>query len=83
MADEKEDISDLDPEIEWSEGCEISATIDLFCKGPDGISRPILISHDTEIFFALTIEDAELLQSFLVKAIKHCRDHDKQRGMPI
>lgn len=80
MADEENDL--IEPEIEWDEGCEISATVDLFCKGPDGHPRPILISHDTEIFFALTIEDAERLHRFLSNAIRYCKDHDQQRKFP-
>jgi hypothetical protein len=80
MAKEKDLI---DPEIDWEEDSEISATVDLFCIGADGVPRPILICHDTEVFIAISVEDAEKLQEFLTYAIRFCKTHDKQKGRLI
>jgi hypothetical protein len=63
----------IDPELEYIEGSEIAAAVDVSSYGEDQIFRPIFINQDKEIL-ALTQSDAKRLLGFLQKAVKFVDD---------
>lgn len=66
-----------DPEIEYEEGSEIAAAIDVTTYGEDKVFRPIFINQDDQII-ALTPEDAKRLLSFLRKAVRFVDDFQRR-----
>lgn len=66
-----------DPELDYTEGSEIAAAVDVSAYGTDKVFRPVYINQDDQIL-ALTPEDAERLLGFLEKAIKFVDSYQKR-----
>lgn len=58
-----------DPALDYEEGSEIAAAVDVSVFGDDQIFRPIYINQDDAIL-SLTPSDARRLLEFLTKAVK-------------
>lgn len=59
----------IDPELDYIEGSEIAAAIDVSTYGTDNLFRPVYINQEDQIL-QLTPEDAKRLLGFLQKAVK-------------
>lgn len=68
----------IDPEMEYREGSEIAAAVDVSTYGTDKIFRPIYINQDDQIL-ALTPEDAKRLFMFLRRAIKFVDEYQTRK----
>lgn len=66
---EKKIAEFVDPELEYIEGSEIAAAVDVSTYGTDNIFRPVYINQDDQVL-CLTLEDAKRLQGFINKAVK-------------
>lgn len=67
-----------DPELEYTEGSEIAAAIDVSTYGTDKVFRPVYINQEDQIF-QLTPEDAKRLLSFLKKAVKFLDEYKERK----
>jgi len=63
-----------DPELDFIEGSEIAAAVDVSIHGLDNVFRPFYINQDEQIL-NLTPEDAKRLYSFLGKALKFVEEY--------
>lgn len=66
-----------DPELEYKEGSEIAAAVDVSTYGTDKVFRPVYINQDDQVL-ALTPEDAERLLEFLKDAVVFIEDYKKR-----
>lgn len=64
-----------DPELEYEDGSEIAAAVDVSIHGTDQIFRPIYINQEDAIL-SLTLADAKRLLGFLNKAVKFVEDFE-------
>jgi hypothetical protein len=66
-----------DPSLEYEDGSEVAAAVDVSVYGSDKIFRPIYINQDDQIL-ALTPEDAKRLLGFLRKAVRFVDDYQER-----
>lgn len=68
----------MDPELEYTEGSEIAAAIDVSTYGSDKVFRPVYINQEDQIL-QLTPDDALRLLKFLERAVKFVEDYRTRR----
>lgn len=66
-----------DPTLEYEDGSEIAAAVDVAIRGQDHVFRPIYINQDEEIL-QLTPRDAERLYKFLGKALEFVKEYEER-----
>lgn len=66
-----------DPDLEYIDGSEIAAALDVSTFGTDKVFRPVFINQDDQVL-QLTPEDTKRLLGFLERAVKFL-DEYKER----